>query len=73
MSWIRGKLFHQEAPRVDAAFDLTSEVIDRSRSLRQQLEPYRLNDDPFAAITRSHVLTQDYETAQEERIHLGPK
>jgi len=74
MTWIREKLLHRtDAPKVDAAFSLTNEVIDRFRSLRQQLEPYRLSDDPLASITKKHTMARDYEGAQEERIHLGPK
>lgn len=52
---------------------LTSEVIDRARSLRQQLEPFKLRNDPFASIVKAHALADDYERSQTERMHLGPK
>jgi len=73
-SWIRRKLaLPASAPRADTAVQLTTEVIDRSRSLRQQLEPFKLRNDPFASIVKAHMLADDYERSQSERTRLGPK
>lgn len=72
MSWIRGKGCRRATPRADRAMALTSDVIARSRSLRQQLQPFLKENDPFASIVKDRKLADDYTSSQVDRIYLGP-
>lgn len=65
MSWIHGKLMGQPRDVISEAIDATEEATIRTRSLRKQLEPFRLEDDPFAAIVRKQIMAESYESQIE--------
>lgn len=72
MRWLGEKLFGAPRDVFREAVTATDEVTTRARSLRQQLEPFRLEDDPFAAIIRKQIITEAYESAQLSALHRGP-
>lgn len=72
MRWLREKL---AGPSRDAASEAIAAMDDatvRIRSVREQLEPFRMEHDPFAAIIRKQIMTDRYESAQMDSIHRGP-
>lgn len=58
MAWLHEKLHGRAAQRADVAMDAAEDVIIKSRSLRQQLEPFQREKDPFAAITAWHEISE---------------
>lgn len=64
MEWIRGKLFGHRRDVFREAMDATDEATVQARSLRAQLEPYSLEDDPFIAMTRKQLLAEDFARRQ---------
>lgn len=72
MSWLHGKLVGRQRDVISEAIDATEEATIRTRSLRKQLEPFRLEDDPFAAIVRKQIMAEGYESAQLASIYRGP-
>lgn len=74
MTWLHEKLGYRqpEDSRFGAAIAATSELTTMARSLRQQLEPYRREDDPFASIMRKHDMAQKFDEGQIRDIHHGP-
>lgn len=73
MRWLHEKL-SGATPRdiPNEAISAVDENIVSVRSLRKQLDPFRMEDDPFAAIIRKQIMTADYELAQMDSIHRGP-
>lgn len=67
VQWIGEKLgyFRRRPDRAEAAIRLTDEVVNQARSIRQQLEPFAMERDPFLSIIRKNKLADDYETATE--------
>lgn len=63
MMWFR-ELLHTARTPADDQYDLamkaTSDLKMQSRSLRQQLEPFKQQADPFAAIQRATSLDGFY-------------
>jgi hypothetical protein len=75
MGWLREKLNGRVGGRDDkfaAAMAATDSLTVMARSLRQQLEPYKQADDPFAAMTRAVSASRSYEESQEAAIFRGP-
>lgn len=72
MEWVRGKLFGARRDIFREAVDATDEATRQARSLREQLEPYRLEDDPFISMTRKHMLAEAFSASQLAEIHRGP-
>jgi len=76
MSWLRAKL---NGPRGDAdrsfreAVAATDSLTNMARSLRQQLEPFKIADDPLVAMFNARRIAEEYEKQQEANIHHGPK
>ena len=67
VQWIYEKIgYAPPAPdRADRAIELMNEVIDKSRSLRQQLEPFALEEDPFTSIVLKKQMAVGYENVVE--------
>lgn len=61
MAWLLEKLGLRcgSIDRAQRAIDLANDVTLHSRSLREQIEPYRMHDDPLAAIQHSTRLGKD--------------
>lgn len=72
MSWLHEKLVGRQRDVISEALNATEEATIRTRSLRKQLEPFRLEDDPFAAIVRKQILAEGYESGQISALHRGP-
>lgn len=72
MEWLRGKLFGAQRDVFREAVAATDEATRQARSLREQLEPYRLEDDPFISMTRKHMLAEAFSASQVADIHQGP-
>lgn len=75
MSWLREKLNGKVGNRDDKfveAMAATESLTVMARSLRQQLEPYKMADDPFAAMLHARRISRDYEDRQESAIYRGP-
>lgn len=72
MSWLHGKLVGRQRDVIGEALDATEEATIRTRSLREQLEPFRLEADPFAAIVRKQIMAEGYESAQVSALYRGP-
>lgn len=53
--WFREKIASRSHgdEEFDRAMAATEEFMTKTRSIRQQLEPYKVADDPFAAIQRA--------------------
>lgn len=64
MEWIRGKLFGARRDVFREAMDATEEATIQARSLRAQLLPYSLEDDPFVSMTRKRLLAEDFARRQ---------
>lgn len=64
MEWVREKLFGAQRDVFREAMDATDEATIQARSLRAQLEPYSLEDDPFIAMTRKRLLAEDFARRQ---------
>lgn len=68
-AWLRGKDAQMAEPepksagekKFDVAMAAADELLMKARSVREQLEPYRQADDPFAAIQRAHSLDGFYQ------------
>lgn len=60
LDWVRTMFHGRASKRADDALSLATEVINSSRSIRQQLEPFRSENDPFAAIARWHRISDDF-------------
>lgn len=70
MSWLQS-LLHHETPnseKFEEALHATDEFTTSVRSVRQQILPYTLDRDPFAAMARARQFTEE----QERHIHEGP-
>jgi hypothetical protein len=66
VQWIGEKLGYSRLPdRADAALEMASEIVTRTRSLREQLRPFTLEDDPFAAIKFRTRVSSDHEQKVE--------
>jgi hypothetical protein len=75
MTWLQEKFgyhHHHGESAFRAAIAATSELTTMARSLRQQLEPYRRDDDPFASIMRKHDMAEQFDQGQIRDIHHGP-
>lgn len=72
MEWVRAKLFGVQRDFFREALDATDEATRQARSLREQLEPYRLEDDPFISMTRKHMLAEAFLASQLADLHRGP-
>lgn len=75
MKWLRERLNGEVGGRDDkfaAAMAATDSLTIMARSLREQLEPYKQADDPFAAMTRAWRVSRAYEEPQEAAIFRGP-
>lgn len=68
MSWLRDMLgTNSSAHRhADRAIGLSNEVINSSRGLREQLEPYRRESDPFAAVAVNTRIARVFEERVEQ-------
>lgn len=75
MSWLRerlnGKVGDRDAKFAEAVA-ATDGVAVTARSLREQLEPYRRADDPFAAMTRALHATRSFQDTHDPVIYHGP-
>lgn len=61
MSWLYGKAGNRPASdKFAEAMRATDEFTVKVRSLREQLEPYARENDPFAAIMTAHDSAEDY-------------
>lgn len=63
MSWLGEKMglpASVSSERADRAIRMSEEVIIQSKSLRQQLEPFREAKDPFLAIKRATSRDGEY-------------
>lgn len=72
MSALREKLSGHRRDVFREAIDATEAVTVQTRSIRQQLEPYRLEDDPFASLVRKRLMVETFESVQESEIFRGP-
>lgn len=72
MEWFREKLFGRAHDLYRDALVASDETTTQLRSLRQQLEPFRLEDDPFIAMTRKRLIAEAFESRQESEIFRGP-
>lgn len=73
MSWIREKLNCKPADdKFIEAIAATEGLAIAARSLREQLEPFKLADDPFAAMMHAKRISRAYEEKQESLIYRGP-
>lgn len=72
MEWLRGKLFGARRDVFSEAVAATDEATHKTRSLRQQLEPYRLEDDPFISMTRKRLLAEAFSASEVAQIYQGP-
>lgn len=73
MQWLREKLGLCPRDHAAEAIEAMDEATIRLRSVRQQLEPFRLEHDPFAAIMRKQIMTEPYESRQINNLHRGPR
>lgn len=73
MGWLYSKLGWTAHDCADDAIAEMDAVTTSVRSVRQQLEPFRLESDPFAAIMRKQIMTENYESRQVDQIHRGPE
>ena len=64
MEWLREKLYGHSRDIFREAMDATDDATNKARSLRAQLEPYSLEDDPFVAMTRKRLLAEDFARRQ---------
>lgn len=69
MQWISEKLHGRGMDRANDALSATTDVINKSRSIRQQLEPYRLDQDPFASIVRWSQISK---SVNDHEVRGGP-
>ena len=60
MEWVREKLYGHPRDIVSEALVATEEATIQARSIRAQLLPYNLEDDPFTAMTRKRLLAEDF-------------
>ncbi len=58
MDWLREKLHGARRDIFSEAIAATDEVTNQTRSLREQLEPYRLDRDPFASMVAKHITAE---------------
>lgn len=66
MAWIREHLARPSlSAKADRAIDSASEVINSSRSLRKQLEPFTQEADPFASMYYKKAIAAEYESHEE--------
>lgn len=76
MTWLRDFLIpaaaHDTHEKYQAAVIATDALIVASRSLTEQLRPFRESPDPFGAIQRAARLSDEWEQPQEAAIHKGP-
>lgn len=73
MGWLREKLVG--SPSRDLfreAIVATDEVTNKARSIREQIQPYALGDDPFYSILSRNESAHVFEQDQERRIFEGP-
>lgn len=69
MRWIRDKLHGQKPdPKFEQALHVVDEVGELSRDLKEKLEPYRAEDDPFIAMWKDA-----YQSRQIGNIYKGPR
>jgi len=69
MSWLHSLVnSHVRSERFEEALHETDDFTNKVRSLREQLNPYTLDRDPFAAIAKA----RRFEEEQERNIHKGP-
>lgn len=73
MHWVREKLGLSSMDAADAAMAEMDDATVRVRSVRQQLEPFKLESDPFAAIIRKQIMTDGYESRQMDSIRRGSR
>lgn len=70
MSWLHS-LLHSDAPdspKFREAIDATEDFTTSVRSIRQQIQPYTLDRDPFAAMAKAREYTEN----QLSHLHEGP-
>lgn len=72
MAWISEKLHGSRRQRADEALTAATEVIVRSKSLREQLEPFRRERDPFNAITAWHQVSDEVNAKASDGALRGP-
>lgn len=60
IAWIHEKLSGPSTDKFTEAIGAAEEFTIKVRSLRQQLEPYELANDPLAAVTHAHEITEEY-------------
>lgn len=65
MTWLRGLVGKPRVQRADHAINVTSEFANTARSLREQLEPFSKETDPFTAIFAKKGMAEDYEDDME--------
>lgn len=64
--WIEEKLgYSRRQDHAEAAIRLTDEVVNQARSIRQQLQPFAKERDPFASIATKTKLADEYEASVE--------
>lgn len=69
MSWLHG-LLHTDtrSEKFEEALHATEEFTTSVRSIRQQIQPYTLDRDPFAAMAKARRFNDE----QERHIYEGP-
>jgi hypothetical protein len=66
VQWIGEKLGYRRTPdRADAALQMASDVVNSTRSLKEQLKPFIAEDDPFAAIRFRTRVSAEHENKVE--------
>lgn len=69
MSWLHSLVSpHTQSDKFDEAIHETDDFTQKVRSLREQIEPFALDRDPFAAISMANRYNED----QERRVYQGP-
>jgi len=69
MSWLHA-LFHEDtrSEKFEEAMHATEEFTTSVRSIRQQIQPYALDRDPFAAM----AVAKRFNEEQLNHLHEGP-
>jgi phytoene/squalene synthetase len=69
MTWLRSLLSEEpRSEKFEEALHATEEFTTSVRSIRQQIQPYALDRDPFAAMASARRFNDD----QLEHLHEGP-
>lgn len=67
VSWLKRMIGAEpcQTSKADRALVLSDEAIMSARGLRQQLEPFKSERDPFSAVTRKTLLARSFQERVE--------